>query len=113
MKQTGVEPRNDNEIKPGETEKNLETEAEIGTYAYPRNSKLCNLAVLETLGQIMVSDNIPELAGRNPSWFYDAADVISKTEHDLDSQVAAINRLLEKWLADDTKQTADAGAFHA
>lgn len=53
-------------------------------------------AVLETIRQVMASDNIPEIAGRNGSWFADAAAVVSKVERDLRRQVAAIDKLLQK-----------------
>src|SRR5262245_39704678 len=35
-------------------------------------------SVLETIAQTMVSDGQYELAGRNPSWFTDAATVIER-----------------------------------
>jgi hypothetical protein len=43
-------------------------------------------AVLETIGRIMVSEGWPELAGRNASWFGDAAGVVEMMEQELDKE---------------------------
>lgn len=35
-------------------------------------------SVLETIAQVMMSDEVMELAGHNPSWFRDAAAVVER-----------------------------------
>ena len=56
--------------------------------------------VLETLGQVMVSEDTIELLERNASWYKDAADRVTKAERDLKRQLDAINKLLEKGLGE-------------
>ena len=56
--------------------------------------------VLETIGQIMVSDNMPELAGYNASFFKDAGSIVALAETHLGRYEATIDKLLEKGLTD-------------
>lgn len=37
--------------------------------------------VLETIGHILISDENYDLAGHNPSWFMDAANVLERMAH--------------------------------
>ncbi len=40
------------------------------------------VVVLETIGQILMSDETYELAGRNPSWFMDAANLLERLDRE-------------------------------
>ena len=53
-------------------------------------------AVLETVGQIIVSEGMAEFAGVNASWYRDAAAMVDQADRDMERQLAKIEVLLTK-----------------
>jgi len=54
--------------------------------------------VLETIGQVMISEGMADWAGYNASWYADAADMVERAEMDMERQLAKIEVLLRKGL---------------
>jgi hypothetical protein len=63
--------------------------------------------LLETIGQVMVSEKIEGMAGYDADFFKGCATVVTQAERDLERQMAAINKLLLKGLGESGSNMAE------